>query len=202
LASASTSRFERQAVQRHHERYTRTAVVLHWIIAALVIGQFAWGWWMQEIPKQPPGARADAFNLHKSFGLLLLGLMLARLGWRIAHPAPPLPPMPSWEAMLAKTTHVVLYLALFVMPLSGYLGSVFSGYPVKWFGVTLPAWGWKDPAIKDWMSAVHLTASWVLLCATVLHVAGALRHALARDGVMSRMAFEPAGSSLSLRHLQ
>lgn len=181
------------------ERYTRTAVVLHWVVAALVLGQFVWGWWMQEIPKQPPGARADAFNLHKSFGLLLFGLMCARLGWRIAHPAPSLPPMPAWEATLAKTTHVMLYLSLFVMPLSGYLGSVFSGYPVKWFGVTLPAWGWNDPTIKDWMSAVHLTTSWVLLCATVLHVAGALRHALARDGVMSRMAFDRAGSSFSVR---
>lgn len=171
------------------DRYTRTAVALHWLVAVLVIGQFAWGWWMQEIPKQPPGMRADAFNLHKSVGLVLLALMLVRLGWRIAHPAPPLPAMPAWEARLAKATHVVLYVALMAMPVSGYLGSVFSGFPVKWFGQTLPAWGWKDPVIKDWMSAVHLTTSWILLGASVLHVAGALKHALARDGVMARMAF-------------
>ena len=169
------------------DRYTRTAVALHWLVAVIVIGQFAWGWWMQDIPKQPPGLRADAFNLHKSIGLVLLALMLVRLGWRIAHPAPPLPAMPAWEARLAKATHVVLYVALIVMPVAGYLGSVFSGYPVKWFGLTLPAWGWKDPALKDWMSAVHLTTSWVLLFATALHVAGALKHAIARDGVMSRM---------------
>jgi cytochrome b561 len=174
------------------ERYTRTAVMLHWLVAALVIGQFAWGWWMQEIPKQPPGARADAFNLHKSFGLLLLGLMLVRLGWRIAHPAPALPALPAWEARLARITHVVLYLTLLAMPVSGYLGSVFSGYPVKWFGVTLPAWGWKDAAIKDAMSVTHLTTSWVLLGAASLHVAGALRHALARDGVVSRMSWSLA----------
>lgn len=175
------------------ERYTRTAVALHWLVAVMVIGQFAWGWWMQEIPKQPPGLRADAFNLHKSVGLVILALMLARLGWRLSHPAPPLPALPAWEARLAKCTHVVLYAVLFAMPVSGYLGSVFSGYPVKWFGVTLPAWGWKDPAIKDAMGTVHLTASWILLAATTLHVAGALKHALARDGVMARMAFGPAG---------
>ena len=46
---------------------------LHWLIAALFIGQFAWGWLMQEIPKSPPGMRADAFNFHKSIGLCLLG---------------------------------------------------------------------------------------------------------------------------------
>ena len=74
------------------ERYTKTAVVLHWLIAALLIAEFAHGWWMQEIPKQPPGVRADAFNLHKSVGLVLLALVLVRLGWRLAHRAPGLPP--------------------------------------------------------------------------------------------------------------
>src|SRR5262245_35763748 len=145
------------------ERYTRTAIVLHWIIAIAVIGQFTWGWAMQTIPKQPPGLRADAFNLHKSIGLTILVLMGLRLLWRWRHPAPPLPPMPAWQATLARITHVTLYVALLAMPIAGYLGSVFSGYPVKYFGITLPAWGWKDDAIKNLMSAVHFTVSWVLL---------------------------------------
>jgi cytochrome b561 len=170
-------------------RYTRTAVVLHWLVAALFIGQFAWGWLMQEIPKSPPGMRADAFNVHKSIGLCLLGLMLFRLGWRIAHRPPPLPPMPAWQAGLARVTHVALYVALIVHPVAGYLGSVFSGYPVKWFGVTLPAWGVKSVALKDAMSEVHLVTSFVLLTLVVLHVAGALHHAFRGDGVLTRMTF-------------
>ena len=72
-------------------RYTRVAVVLHWLVAALVVAQVSWGWWMQTIAKQPPGVRADAFNLHKSIGLVMLALTLVRLGWRLAHPPPPLP---------------------------------------------------------------------------------------------------------------
>ena len=77
------------------------------------------------------------------------------------------------------------------MPLSGYLGSVLSGYPIKWFGVGLPAWGWSDPAIKDLMSNVHLVASWTLLASTALHVAGTIKHALAGDRVMARMSLPP-----------
>src|SRR5438105_22803 len=153
-ASASTSRSDGAAL-----RYTNAAVALHWLIAALVLVQFAWGWSMQEIPKQPPGLRADAYNLHKSIGLVIFSLMLVRLGWRLAHPAPPLIDLPGWQRRLAQATHVMLYVALFVMPLAGYLGSVFSGYPVRWFGVTLPAWGWKDTFIKDLMSSVHLATS-------------------------------------------
>jgi len=169
------------------DRYTRTAIALHWIVAIVVVGQFAWGWWMQGIAKDPVGPRVDAFNLHKSVGLVLLALMLFRLGWRIAHPPPPLPSMPAWQALLARWNHGLLYLALIVMPVSGYLGSVFSGYPVKWFGVTLPMWGERNPALKSLMSATHEIASFVLAAAVLLHVAAALRHAFARDGLVARM---------------
>ena len=174
------------------DRYSGTAIGLHWLIALAVVGQFAWGWWMQDIPKQPPGPRVDAFNVHKSVGLTILALMCVRLLWRWRHPAPTLPPMPRWQAGLARTTHVVLYVALFVMPLAGYLGSVFSGYPVKYFGVTLPAWGWKDPALKDLMSAAHFATSWILAAAVALHVAGALKHwVIARDDLVARMGLRP-----------
>jgi len=179
------------------DRYTRTAVVLHWLIAAIVIAEFAQGWWMQEIPKQPPGLRADQFNLHKSFGMLAFALMVARLGWRMGHRPPALPPMSEWAAWLAKANHVLLYVLLFALPLSGYLGSVYSGYPIKWFGVTLPAWGQADPVIKNAMSAVHLTASWILAASLSLHVAGTIKHTLAGDRAMARMGLSPPAPTRS-----
>lgn len=170
------------------QRYTRTAIVLHWLIAIAVIVQFSWGWAMQSIPKQPPGLRADAFNLHKSVGLTLLALMVLRLLWRWRHPAPPLPPMPRWQAVLAQVVHALLYATLLLHPLSGYLGSVYSGYPVRYFGVTLPAWGHADVALKNFFSASHFVTSWVLAAAVLLHLAGALWHAFgARDGLLARM---------------
>jgi cytochrome b561 len=170
------------------DRYTRTAIVLHWIIALAVIVQVSWGWAMQAIPKQPPGLRADAFNLHKSIGLTILALMIVRAVWRWRHPAPPLPAMPAWQAKVAHVNHALIYACLFLMPLAGYLGSVFSGYPVKYFGITLPAWGWKDDAIKGAMSIAHLTVSWVLVAALVLHLTAAVKHwFFDRDGLVARM---------------
>jgi cytochrome b561 len=170
------------------DRYTRTAIALHWLIAIAVIAQFTWGWWMQGIPKQPPGPRVDAFNLHKSVGLTLLALMMLRLVWRWRHPPPALPAMHAWQAWLARANHALLYVALFTMPLAGYLGSVFSGYPVKLYGMTLPMWGSKDAALKDGFSTLHFAASWLLLFAVALHLAGALKHILIdRDGLGARM---------------
>src|SRR4030095_934349 len=134
-------------------RYTWTAIALHWLIAAIVIGVFAWGWWMQEIPKQPPGLRADAFNLHKSFGLAVLLPMLGRVAWRLLDAPPPPPPQaaqnaPPWSAPRARANHGVMYVALFVLTIGGYLGSAWSGYPVKFFGVELPSWAGRKPALQ------------------------------------------------------
>jgi cytochrome b561 len=177
-------------VQRYDDltRYTRTAIALHWLIALLVVGQFAWGWWMLGIPKQPVGPRAEAFNLHKSIGMTILALMALRLAWRVSHRPPPLPPMVQWQAAAARITHWMLYAALLVQPLCGYLGSEFSGYPVKYFGMTLPSWAGKNVALKDLLSGVHLATSWVIAGTVLLHVGGALKHALIEhDGLLARM---------------
>src|SRR5437762_1941958 len=153
-------------------RYTRTAIALHWLIAALVIAVFAWGWWMQEIPKQPPGVRADAFNLHKSVGLAILLLMLVRVGWRALHAPPPLPSMPAWNSRLALANHGVMYVALFVLTVGGYLGSAWSGFPVKFFGLELPAWAGSKPALKEIATTVHPWVSCVVLTWCSLLVIG------------------------------
>jgi cytochrome b561 len=182
--------------------YTKTAIALHWLIAALLIAELAHGWWMQGIPKEPTGIRADAFNLHKSVGLALLALALIRLGWRLAYRPPAFPPMPSWQRVAARANHVILYTMMIAMPLSGYLGSVFSGYPIKWFGVTLPGWGSEDFGIKNLMSAVHLTTSWILLVSIGLHVAGTVKHARAGDPVMARMRVGGGAVSAASRQKQ
>jgi cytochrome b561 len=173
-------------------RYTRVAIILHWVVAALVLAQFPLGWWMQEIPKQPPGPRVEAFNLHKSIGLLIAALMLARIAWRLGHPAPPLGPMPRWQSRLAHATHFMLYAVLVALPVTGYLGSAYSGYPVKFFGTTLPAWAAKSVELKDWMSSAHLVLAWILAIAFALHMAGVAKHTLiARDGLLRRMRLFP-----------
>jgi len=152
---------------------------------------------MQEVPKSPPGLRADAFNFHKSIGLCLLALMLFRLGWRSVHPPPPLPALPVWQAQLAKATHIAMYAALIVMPLTGYLGSVWSGHPIKWFGATLPAWGTRMPALKEAMSVVHLATSSLLLSLVALHIAGTAHHAFRGKDIVMRMTFATRTSSRS-----
>jgi cytochrome b561 len=172
---------------RSERRYTRTAIALHWVVAALVLLQIGWGWWMQGIAKQPVGPRVDAFNLHKSLGLLILALMLARLAWRARHPPPPLEGLARWRVIGAHASHRILYAGLILQPLLGLAGSIASGYPVRLFGVVLPALMGPHALVKDAMSAAHLVVSWMLVATIAVHVAAAIGHGLARDGVLARM---------------
>ncbi len=143
-------------------RYPTAVIVLHWTIAAAVVGLVVLGWWMQTIPKQPVGPRADAYNLHKSIGLAALLLMAVRLAWRASHRPPELPSLPLWQARAAVAVHLSLYALMFIAALSGYLGSATSGYPVKFFGWVLPSWAGANDAIKDACSLVHLASNWLL----------------------------------------
>jgi cytochrome b561 len=170
-------------------RYTNVAVALHWLIAILIVMQLTLGWTMIEIPKEPVGVRAAWFNLHKSIGITIALLVLARLAWRVRHPAPPLPPaVPAWQRRAAFASHALLYVCLLGMPLAGFLGSTFSGYPIKYFGITLPQWGYKSDELKSFFSAVHLTFAWVFMTLIAVHASAAIKHLLVdRDGVFWRM---------------
>jgi cytochrome b561 len=170
-------------------RYTRVAITLHWLIMVLVVTQLTLGWTMIEIPKEPVGVRASWFNLHKSLGITIALLVLVRIGWRLWHPAPPLPlSIPAWQRRAAATSHALLYVCLLGMPLAGFLGSTFSGYPIKYFGIALPQWGFKSDELKSLFSAVHLTFAWVFMTLIALHAGAALKHLLVdQDGVFWRM---------------
>jgi cytochrome b561 len=168
--------------------YDRTSVWLHWAIGLAILGQFALGWWMLDVPKEPPGVRAWWYNVHKSIGITLGGFVVLRLLWRLLHPAPLLPgTVPRLQRLAATGTHWALYACMLIMPITGYLGSSFTRYPVKYFGQTLPHWGFEWPAGKALMSTVHFATACTLGTLIALHVAAALWHLARRDGLFSRM---------------
>ena len=179
-----------QKVSASSVHYGRTAVVLHWLVAALLVGQILFGWFLDDIPRGTP-ARSIYVNLHKSTGLLLGLLILGRLYWRSRHPAPELPSsFPPWQRVAAKVSHFALYTCMIVMPLSGYIASNYSKYGVKLFNaVQLPPWGTEDRSVYAFFNTTHVVTSYVLVTLIALHVAAALQHALRRDGVFSRMLF-------------
>jgi cytochrome b561 len=169
------------------QRYGRVAVVLHWLLAVALFGQLALGWWMIGLPKAPPGLRAGWFNVHKSIGLTIAAVVLVRLAWRFTHRIAVPDFLPLWQQRAARVNHALLYVLMLMIPLSGYLGSAFSGYPVRYFGVVLPTWAAAWPDGKTFMSWTHLTCISLFMALVLLHVSAALWHWARRDGVAARM---------------
>jgi cytochrome b561 len=169
-------------------KYDRIAIWLHWIIGLAVLLQFALGWWMLDVPKDPPGLRAGWFNLHKSIGITLAAFVVLRLLWRLSHPAPLLPGgIPRIQRLAASATHWALYACMLVLPLTGYLGSSFTRYPIKYFGVALPHWGWEWTAGKQMMSSIHFAAACLFGGLIAAHLAAVVWHAVRGDGLFRRM---------------
>ncbi|HEY6721668.1 MAG TPA: cytochrome b [Burkholderiales bacterium] len=171
------------------ERYTRTAVLLHWLIAAAVLGQIAFGWYLQLVPRQTPD-RTLFVNFHKSTGLLIGVLIVFRLVWRLTHKPPPLPvSMPAWERRAARANHVLLYACMLIMPVAGYTASNFSRFGVKFFNAVLfPPWGVDDKNIYAFFNGLHVATSYVFVSLIALHALAALKHLVfPRHRILRRM---------------
>ena len=172
-------------------QYDRMLVLLHWVLAIGLFYQLGLGLWMEDIPKDPPGVRAEWFNLHKSIGICLGFLVLWRLGWRVTHSVPA-PPMGNtdFQNKLSQWAHRALYVCMVVLPVSGFMGSSFSPYPVKFFGLPLPKLWEPSPEGKELFSEIHEVSAFVMMIIIILHISAAVWHQwVKRDGLLSRMGW-------------
>jgi cytochrome b561 len=171
-----------------YDRYSGVSILLHWLIAGLVVANILIAFAMED--------NHGLFPWHKSIGIAVLLLTLARIGWRAAHPWPPFPErMAAWERGFARFTHIAFYVLLLAVPLLGWatvsagrgIGELFGFLP--WFD--LPVARSRD--LSESFGEAHETAVWLTLVLVACHVAGALKHHLVdRDVVLHRM-LPPAG---------
>ena len=170
-------------------QYTRTAKSLHWLMALLIIGLIPLGLYMHELPLSPQ--KLQLYSWHKWIGVTVFVLLLVRVSWRLTHQPPALPwHMSKVEQLAAHAGHIVLYLLMLAIPLSGWLMSSAKGFQTVWFGVLpIPDLLGKDKALGDTLAEVHEFLSWTLVAVLVAHVAAALKHHfIDKDDVLLRMA--------------
>ena len=192
--------------------YTKTAIVLHWLIAIFIALMFVLGWYMAELPKDAPkqmaydlfdlgiytwqvaeevSPRTFYFNLHKSLGLTVLALIVFRILWRITHTPPAaLSSYKAIEKKVAKATHHSLYLLMLAVPVTGLTMAINSKYGVKWFGIDVIA-GLDNKPLRDFFECTHEFVGIVLLVFIGIHLLGALKHKfIDKDDTMSRMSLK------------
>ena len=193
-------------------RYTKTAIILHWLIAIFIALMFVLGWYMAELPKEAPkqmaydlfdlgvytwqlaeeaSPRTFYFNLHKSLGLTVLALIVLRVLWRITHTPPAtLSSYKAIEKKVATATHHSLYLLMLAVPVTGLIMAINSKYGVKWFGIDVIA-GLDNKPVRDFFECTHEFVGIVLLVLIGIHLLGALKHKfIDKDDTMSRMSLK------------
>jgi len=187
----------RGALSSGRSTYSAVAIALHWLIAALILINIGLAWYFTNLPKL---AQFGPAGLHKSIGITVLLLTLVRIGWRFTARPPPLPDsLRPWERWAAKATHVVFYVILLGLPLSGWAmtsaSSHYALHPTVLYGV-LP---WPQlpfshldrdtlDGLRKLFGQTHSLLALVAYFTIAVHVLAALKHQLIdRDDVMGRM---------------
>jgi cytochrome b561 len=167
------------------------ARTFHWLIAALAIFLIAYGWWMTHFAQRAD--RLAHYSFHSSIGYDLLLLLVFRLCWRVMDPAPLMPPvMVRWERIAAMSSHILLYVLLLAVSVTGWLlaGTLRRPLSATLFGfIPVPVMNNAvDRAFHDLMEDSHQIMSYVLLALVVVHVAAALRHHyIKKNDILRRM---------------
>jgi len=180
------------------EQYGRTARVLHWTMALLVLGMIPAGIAMVQ-PDIDRSLQNTLFIFHKNTGVLVFLLLLVRVVYRLRHPPAPLPDdLPGWQHRAAQASHLGLYTLLFVLPVAGYVRVRAGGFPIEtldWLGV--PTLVPRSDALAELAKTTHYVAGLGIAAIIAVHIGAAAFHGvIRRDGVFSRM-WPPLGSGRS-----
>lgn len=183
-------------------RYNLIQRLLHWAVALAVLGMLAGGitMWLVDTGKGVYQGLVDTFGpdmtntiymLHKSFGVVILALMVPRILAKLAFRKPDYAvPLTGFERGASGAVHGLLYVALVAMPVAGWLATDLSDYPVEFFGSVIPGMLTKDAELGATLYEVHGALGFAILVLVAVHIGAALMHGLVkRDGVLSRMGF-------------
>jgi cytochrome b561 len=161
---------------------------LHWLIAGSVLTMVPIAIVRVRLEQGP--LQNTLYTLHKSFGILVLALMIARLINRIVVGAPaPAPGLARWQRAVSSAAHGLLYVLLILQPIGGWLANSAYGAPTPFFGLfELPNLMEKDQAFSEKVFSAHRILGFVIAGLAAIHIAAALQHyLLVKDGVMQRM---------------
>ena len=169
------------------DRYGLVAMLLHWGMAILIVGLFALGTYMVELDYYDPWYK-QAPDLHRSFGVIVAGLMIYRLGWRLANTRPS-ELGEAWESRIATWVHRLFYMLIAGIVVSGYLITTAEGQPVIVFGLfDIPATFTSFENMEDIAGEVHEWLTTTLIVLVSLHALAALKHHfINRDSTLRRM---------------
>lgn len=179
-------------MQRTSQYYTRTAQMLHWLMAIIFIAAWLIGFYSGNfLSYDVDGSfKGQVITLHKNIATTIIFLVLIRLFWRYTHPAPQLPDtMSPMMKVLAHLGHLALYLMLLALPITGCLFSWSAGHPAPvLYLFEIPRLVQDNPDILEIVKPVHIYLSWFAGFLVIGHIAAALKHHfIDKDNILRSM---------------
>lgn len=168
--------------------YGGVAIALHWTIAACLLCAIIMGLVAASLEESEATERVLA--IHKSLGIAIFVLMLARLAWRLMRPPPPLPSSISRaQRIAAGLTHALLYLTVLAMPVAGYIAVAARGRETRFFGLfEMPQWTPLSRVLSQNATAAHVYGQYLIYALLAAHIGAALYHRFVlKDEVLARM---------------
>jgi cytochrome b561 len=179
-------------------RYGFISVVIHWLMAMVVICMFALGLWMRQLSYYDPWYQ-DGPTIHKSIGVLLFILLLARIGWRSINIRPNDDPiLKKWERTTAHLTHFAMYGLMLMLMTAGYLISTADGRQIEVFNLfSVPATLQGIKNQEDIAGEIHQILAWTLILLAGVHALAALKHHfINRDSTLLKMLGRDANNTI------
>ncbi len=180
--------------ETNNNSYNLLSKLIHWITALLILGLLAVGFYMTELDKST--FKYELYDLHKALGAVVIALTFLRILWHVMKRKPKsLHSHKAWEKAISHLTHALLYLAILVVPLSGWAMSSSGGYAVSFFGLfDLPALVQKDKDMSELFGEIHEISSIALLLLIGVHMLGAFKHHFVdKDETLQRMTAKSLG---------
>lgn len=169
------------------EKFGKITILLHWVIAILIIGQLTLGTWMVRLPTSVQ--KLKFYGWHKEIGALILALVIVRIAWRLMNITPTLDNLPRFEKFSARSMHLLLYLLMVFIPITGWLLTSAAGLQVSFFGwFLLPNLMPSNETLQSFFGETHEWLGYILIAAICLHTAAALKHHfINKDDILRRM---------------
>ena len=166
--------------------YTPPARLFHWLTVGLLVASFGIALSMTRMDAGDEKLRV--YSWHEWVGITIFVVTIARLLWRLTHPAPPFD-LPWIERVSAGATYVAMYIVLMVQPIVGLMMSAAFGFQVVYLGLLpLPRIVAENKELAATLQQVHFALALVLVALFLLHMGGVLyHHLMLQDGVLRRM---------------
>lgn len=175
------------ALKNTSDSYGWLAKSFHWLVALLIITLLVVGNIMTGMENNP--FKFKIYGIHKATGMLVLALVVARLCWRQMNIEPGLSHIKPWQRLAATGVHMLLYVCMFVMPISGWAMSSAGGHPISFYGLfTVPPLVEKNADLGKLLGTMHWAIGWTIVALLCAHVGAALlHHFYYKDNILKRM---------------